>query len=235
VPESPEILTVSALTVGYDGVVAVHAVDLRVRTGTVVALVGPNGAGKTSTLRGIGGSERSRGTVVFNGKDISRKAPWQIARLGFTQVPQGRRLFPQLTVDENLSLGAYGRRGVEDQRERVFDLFPRLYERREQRAASLSGGEQQMVASGRALMASPSLIAMDEPSLGLAPIVVNEVFETIQQIRDLGVSVLLVEQNATQALAICDHVYVLERGRCVFDGDAETARAELDLITAYLG
>jgi branched-chain amino acid transport system ATP-binding protein len=221
-----ELLTVSGLTVSYGSVVAVHAVDIRVPTGSVVALVGPNGAGKTSTIRGICGLERARGTVVFDGKDISKKAPWQIARRGFAQVPQ--------TVDENLSLGSYGRK-VDDRRDQVFGLFPRLAERRDLRAAALSGGEQQMVAIGRALMGSPSLIAMDEPSLGLAPIVVNEVFDTIRQIRELGVSVLLVEQNATQALAICDHVYVLERGRTVFDGDAERARSELDLITAYLG
>jgi branched-chain amino acid transport system ATP-binding protein len=229
-----DLLVVSGLSVAYGGVTAVHAINLRIHTGSVVALIGPNGAGKTSTIRGICGQERSKGTVVFDGVDISNDAAWKVSRRGLAQTPQGRRLFPQLTVEENLNLGRYGRR-VPDRKDEVFDLFPRLAERRTQHAASLSGGEQQMVAIGRALMASPKLIAMDEPSFGLAPIVVSEVFDTIRHIRELGVSVLLVEQNATQALAVSDHVYVLERGRVAFDADAATAAKELDLISAYIG
>ncbi|MGE0306907.1 MAG: ABC transporter ATP-binding protein, partial [Acidimicrobiia bacterium] len=148
----------SGLIVEYGGVTAVHGIDLRVPKGSVVALIGPNGAGKTSSIRGICGQERSRGTVVFDGAEISHHAAWKVSRRGLSQVPQGRRLFPQLTVEENLNLGSYGRK-VADRKEEVFHLFPRLAERRTQRAASLSGGEQQMVAIGRALMASPKLIA----------------------------------------------------------------------------
>lgn len=229
-----DLLVVSGLVVEYGGVTAVHGIDLRVPKGGVVALIGPNGAGKSSTIRGICGQENSRGTVVFDGVEISKHAAWKVARRGLAQVPQGRRLFPQLTVEENLALGSYGRK-VADRKDEVFHLFPRLAERRTQHAASLSGGEQQMVAIGRALMASPTLIAMDEPSFGLAPLVVAEVFETIKHFREIGVSVLLVEQNATQAMAVSDHVYVLERGRVVFEADAATAAKELDLISTYIG
>ena len=229
-----DLLIVSGLVVEYDGVTAVSGIDLRVPKGSVVALIGPNGAGKTSTIRGICGQERSRGTVVFDGVDIGSDAAWKVARRGLAQVPQGRRLFPELTVEENLALGSYGQK-VADRSEEVFHLFPRLAERRTQRAASLSGGEQQMVAVGRALMASPKLIAMDEPSFGLAPRLVAEVFETIKHFREIGVSVLLVEQNATQALAVSDHVYVLERGHVAFEADSATAAQELDLISAYIG
>ncbi|MBW3665206.1 MAG: ABC transporter ATP-binding protein [Actinobacteria bacterium] len=228
------MLSVTGLRVAYGGIHAVHAIDLHVDRGTVVALVGPNGAGKTSTIRGIGGQERADGRILFDGDDISGWPPHRVSRAGLAQVPQGRRLFPELTVMENLSLGAYKRDETGQLRD-VFDLFPRLEERSNQRAGSMSGGEQQMLAIGRALMAGPKLIAMDEPSLGLAPILVRDVFDAIARIRELDVSVLLVEQNATQALNVSDHVYVLDRGRIVYEQPTERAREELDLIETYMG
>jgi branched-chain amino acid transport system ATP-binding protein len=230
----PDLLVVSNLCVAYGGVKAVKGIDLKLRAGSVTALIGSNGAGKTSTIRGITNMERSTGTVVLDGKDISRVRTPRIARLGVAQVPQGRRIFPQMTVDENLALGSYGRK-VRSRRDDVFQLFPRLEERHTQQAGSLSGGEQQMLAIGRAIMADPVVILMDEPSLGLAPLLVKEVFGAVRSIVDMGVSVLLVEQNATQALAVSDEVYVLDKGRVAYEGDVEKARAELDLVAAYIG
>lgn len=229
-----DLLVVSGLNVSYGGVKAVKDVDLRLPSHSITALIGANGAGKTSMIRGITGMERSTGTVVLDGKDISRMRTARIARLGVAQVPQGRRIFPQMTIDENLALGAYGRK-VRSRREDVFELFPRLQERHSQHAGSLSGGEQQMLAIGRAIMADPVVILMDEPSLGLAPLLVKEVFTAVRSIVAMGVCVLLVEQNATQALAVSDHVYMLDKGRVVYGGDIEKARAELDLVAAYLG
>jgi branched-chain amino acid transport system ATP-binding protein len=224
------------LWVSYGPVTAVQGIDLVLRSGSVDALIGPNGAGKTTTLRAIGGQKRYRGTVRLNGRDISGWKPHRIASGGFAQVPQGRRLFPELTVVENLLVAAWGRSRAErtTSLREAFEMFPRLEERRAQRAGSLSGGEQQMVAIARALMRNPSVIAMDEPSLGLAPIIVKEVFDTIRRIRDTGVSVLLVEQNAVQALEVSDYVYVLNGGRVAYEGPSEVAARELDLVNAYL-
>jgi branched-chain amino acid transport system ATP-binding protein len=224
------------LRVSYGAVKAVDGVDISVPIGSVIALIGPNGAGKTSTLRAIGGQKRSKGTVIFNGRDVSRWRAHRIAAAGFAQVPQGRRLFPDLTITENLLLGAWGRPSSARKATlaEAFALFPRLDERKGQRAGSLSGGEQQMVAIARALMRAPSVIAMDEPSLGLAPIIVKEVFETIRRIRESGVSVLLVEQNAVQALATSDYVYVLNGGRVVYEGESAKAAEELDIVHTYL-
>lgn len=224
------------ITVSYGPVVAVHGIDLVLRSGSVDALIGPNGAGKTTTLRAIGGQKRYRGTVSLNGRDISHWKPHRVAGAGLAQVPQGRRLFPELSVSENLLLGAWRRPRAEraESLQQAYEMFPRLSERRGQLAGSLSGGEQQMVAIARALMRRPSVIAMDEPSLGLAPIVVKEVFETIRRIRDSGVSVLLVEQNAVQALEVSDYVYVLNGGRVAYEGPSDIAARELDLVHAYL-
>jgi branched-chain amino acid transport system ATP-binding protein len=229
-------LSVSGLKVAYGAVNAVRGIDLEVADGSVVALIGPNGAGKTSAMRAIGGQHKSKGRIELQGKDISRWKAHKIAAAGFAQVPQGRRLFPELTVIENLMVGGWRR--PSDQRdktlEEVYELFPRLKERAELQAGALSGGEQQMVAIGRALMRSPKLIAMDEPSLGLAPIVVKEVFATINRIRETGVSVLLVEQNASQALEASDFVYVLNSGQVVYHGPSKQAMSEFDVVSAYL-
>ena len=233
---SEAALEARELRVSYGSVVAVRDVSLVVPKGSVVALIGPNGAGKTTTLRAIGGQKKYRGRVVLNGRDISHARPHRIAAAGLAQVPQGRRLFVDLTVRENLLLAAWGRPRGERERSLAesYETFPRLRERGSQRAGSLSGGEQQMVAIARALMRNPSVIAMDEPSLGLAPIVVKEVFETVRRIRESGVSVLLVEQNAVQALEVSDYVYVLNGGRVAYEGPSEAAARELDLVHAYL-
>jgi branched-chain amino acid transport system ATP-binding protein len=230
------ILEVEGLRVNYRSVVAVNGIDLTVPRGAIVTVVGPNGAGKTSALRALGGQLKSRGSVRLGGQDISGWKPHKIAAAGLAQVPQGRRLFPDLTVRENLLLGGWGADG--EQREagvkRAEELFPRLAERTSQQVGSLSGGEQQMVAIGRALVRDPALIALDEPSLGLAPIVVSQVFDAIAQIRREGTSILLVEQNAAQAFAICDFVYVLSHGDVVHRTDSATALDEQDLVQAYL-
>jgi branched-chain amino acid transport system ATP-binding protein len=229
-------LEVSGLEVSYGAVQAVRGIDMEVPAGAVVALIGPNGAGKTSALRAIGGQNKCAGSIRFHGSDVSRSKAHKIASLGFAQVPQGRRLFPELTAEENLLVGAWRRPAKERDKalDEAYEMFPRLKERRRQQAGSLSGGEQQMVAIARALMRSPKLIAMDEPSLGLAPIVVKEMFATIGRIRDMGVSVLLVEQNAAQALASSEYVYVLNSGRVVYHGPSDRAADELDVVSAYL-
>jgi branched-chain amino acid transport system ATP-binding protein len=230
-----DVLVVNSLAVSYGGVAAVRGIDLRIARGTVVAVVGPNGAGKTSAIRGIGGQERARGTVIFNDRDITRWPPHRISRAGLAQVPQGRRLFPDLTVSENLDLGSYRRSGASDRLAMAFSLFPFMRERANQPAGLLSGGEQQMVAIARALMADPILITMDEPSLGLSPMLVTQVFQAIRRISALGVSVLLVEQNATQALNSSDYVYVLNRGQVIHEGQSAEVRDNIDLIATYLG
>jgi branched-chain amino acid transport system ATP-binding protein len=230
-----DVLVVSTLGVSYGGVTAVNGIDMKVARGTVVAIVGPNGAGKTSFLRGVGGQERTRGSVTFDGRDITNWAPHRISRAGLAQVPQGRRLFPDLTVSENLDLGAYRRAGASERQAKVFELFPILQQRCRQHAGLLSGGEQQMLAIARALMADPTLITMDEPSLGLSPIMVSQVFETIRQISELGVSVLLVEQNATQAMKTSNYVYILNRGNLIHEGPSAEVSENVDLIAAYIG
>ncbi len=238
--EQPEAVAAAietrGLHVAYGSVVAVHELDLVVSKGSVVALIGPNGAGKTTALRAIGGQKRHKGKVLLNGRDVSRARAHRIAAAGLAQVPQGRRLFVDLTIRENLQLGGWGRPRNERNQSlaTAYEMFPRLREREGLRAGSLSGGEQQMVAIARALMRNPSVIAMDEPSLGLAPIIVKEVFETVRRIRDSGVSVLLVEQNAVQALEVSDYVYVLNGGRIAYQGSSKAAASELDLVHAYL-
>jgi len=222
----------------YGRVCALHSVSLEVAEGSVVALLGANGAGKTTTLRVISGLLRpTRGTVEFDGRRIDGMSPDRLVRLGIVQVPEGRQIFADLTVHENLMLGGYARRdlGAARQKPRVFDYFPRLRERLEQRGGTLSGGEQQMLAIGRALMARPRLLLLDEPSLGLAPILVKEIFRVISEIRAAGTTVLLVEQNVHMALDIADRAYVLETGRVMLGDRSAALRQREEVRRAYLG
>jgi len=232
------LLEVENLTAAYGQIRALHGVDLIVREGQVVTLLGPNGAGKTTTLRSICGMVRAAGRIAFRGRDLTGLATEKITRLGIAHVPEGRGTFPGLTVAENLKLGAYGRRDGDVRRdiERWYGIFPRLADRREQPAGSLSGGEQQMLAVARALLSRPALLLLDEPSLGLAPIVVREVFEVLDRIRaEQGTGMLLVEQNAALALELADAAYVLAAGRTVLSGPASEIRAEDSVRRSYLG
>ena len=233
------LLTVHELEAYYGRVCALHSVSLEVDEGSVVALLGANGAGKTTTLRVISGLLRpTRGSVEFDGKRIDGFGPDRLVRAGIVQVPEGRQIFADLTVRENLLLGGYARRdGSSARREsqRVFDYFPRLGERLQQRAGTLSGGEQQMLAIGRALMARPRLLLLDEPSLGLAPLLVKEIFRVIGDIRAAGTTVLLVEQNAHMALSVADHAYVLETGRVILADRSAALRQREEVQRAYLG
>jgi branched-chain amino acid transport system ATP-binding protein len=233
------LLEVEGLTAAYGPVRAVHGLDLRVGPGEVVALLGPNGAGKTSTLRAICGMVKTGGTITFRDRSLRGMATEKIARLGIAHVPEGRGTFPGLTVTENLRLGAYGRRDAEVLKADLdgwYRTFPRLAERKEQPAGSLSGGEQQMLAIARALLSRPSLLLLDEPSLGLAPAVTREVFAVLAKVREeQGTGMLLVEQNATLALELADTAYVLEAGRVVLSGPAAEVRTDDSVRRAYLG
>ena len=220
----------------YGPVKALHGVSLTVDGGELVAVLGANGAGKTTTLRAISGTVRRTGDLVFGGKALPRR-PEGTARAGIAHVPEGRGTFSDLTVWENLRLGAYTRRGaIKDDAQRVFGFFPRLEERRHQQAGTLSGGEQQMLALGRAMMARPKLLLLDEPSLGLAPIVVNEIFEALERMKGQeGMSVLVVEQNANLVLAHAARAYVLEVGTVVVEGTSDELRANESVRKSYLG
>ena len=233
------LLVVDGLDVAYGEVQALWDVSLEVREGEIVTLLGSNGAGKTTTLRAISRLLRPRaGRISFEGREIHRLAAHAVVELGIAQVPEGRRLWPNLTVWENLRLGAYSARARGDldaQRERMVQLFPRLGERRRQKAGTLSGGEQQMVAIARALMSRPRLLMLDEPSLGLAPLVVREVFEVVRTIREAGTTVLLVEQNVHRALEVADRGYVLETGRIMLHGPSADLLTNPEVRTAYLG
>ena len=233
------LLQVNAIEAYYGRVCALRSVSLAVAEGSVVALLGANGAGKTTTLRVISGLIRpTRGSVEFDGKHIERFSADQLVRVGIAHVPEGRQIFTDLTVRENLRLGAYVRRNgkstVEDM-QRVFNYFPRLGERLAQHAGTLSGGEQQMLAIGRALMAKPRLLLLDEPSLGLAPLMVKEIFHIISEIRAAGTTVLLVEQNAHMALNIADYAYLLETGRVILSDQSAALRQREEVRRAYLG
>ena len=234
------LLALADLHVAYGSIAALRGVSLDVRPGEIVTLIGSNGAGKSTTLRTVSGLLRpTRGTVTFDGQDITGLAPHLIVRRGLSHCPEGRGIFPELTVDENLSVGLFGRAddltGAEQDRERALTLFPRLRERIAQRAGTLSGGEQQMLAIGRALLARPRLLLLDEPSLGLAPQVVQTIFRIVREINEAGTTVLLVEQNARLALAVAHRGYVMETGRIVLADDAK-ALAESDAVRkAYLG
>lgn len=235
-----ELLTVADMHTYYGQIAALRGVSLHVDEGEIVALLGSNGAGKTTMLRTISGLQRPRrGTVSFGGADITRARAHDIIARGLGHVPEGRRIFAALTVEENLNLGGYlARRDhsiVAERKQRVFDLFPRLAERRGQLGGLLSGGEQQMLAVGRALMNEPRLLALDEPSLGLSPVMVKTVGEVIRRIRASGTAILMVEQNARQALTLADRAYVLETGRIVLDGPAANLARDPRVQNAYLG
>jgi branched-chain amino acid transport system ATP-binding protein len=232
------LLEVKGLEVRYGGIRAVKGIDLAVEEGELVCLIGANGAGKSSTLRAIAGLHPpGAGAVRYAGRDLAGTRAFERARAGLVLVPEGRGVFPQLTVDENLDMGAYARadREVEADRERVFGLFPRLRERRGQTGGTLSGGEQQMLAIGRALMSRPKLLLLDEPSMGLAPIVVQLIFEVIQEINAGGVTCLLVEQNARAALALARRAYVMESGQIALSGPATELADDPKVVAAYLG
>jgi branched-chain amino acid transport system ATP-binding protein len=230
------LLELSGVEARYGQVKALHGVTLRVAEGELVTVLGANGAGKTTTLRAISGTVRRSGDVLFGGKKLPRRAE-ATARAGIAHVPEGRGTFTELSVWDNLRLGAYTRRGgVKDDAQRVFGYFPRLEERRDQQAGTLSGGEQQMLALGRAMMARPRLLLLDEPSLGLAPLVVKEIFEALAKMKgEDGMSVLVVEQNANLALAHASRAYVLEVGRVVVEGTSDELRANESVRKSYLG
>jgi branched-chain amino acid transport system ATP-binding protein len=237
-PREPTLLLEDVHTY-YGSIHALKGVALEVYEGEVVTLIGANGAGKSTTLRSINGLNTPReGRIVFRGKDITRRPPHEIVELGISQSPEGRRLFPRMSVLENLEMGAFQRNDrseIKEDLDRVYSLFPRLAERKSQRAGTLSGGEQQMVAMGRALMARPTLLMLDEPSMGLAPIFVEKIFEIVGEINEQGTTILLVEQNALMALDAADRGYVLETGRIALADDAKTLRENEQVQKTYLG
>ncbi len=234
---SEEVLKIEDLKVNYGGIEAVRGISFDVKAGEIVTLIGANGAGKSSTLRAISGLEKpAEGTIVFEGEDITGKNSAQIVEKGLMMVPEGRRIFPNLTVLENLKIGAYLRKDdLTPDIERVYGYFPRLKERSWQEGGTLSGGEQQMLAVGRALMGRPKLLMMDEPSLGLAPIVVQGIFEIIRQINEAGTTVLLIEQNANMALHVADRAYVIENGKISMEGTGKELLEDEKVRAAYLG
>jgi len=233
------MLQVENLNVYYDSIHAVKGIDFHLEKGEIVALIGGNGAGKSTTLNTISGLLRPRvGKITFLGEDITVVPPQNIVRRGVVHVPEGRRIFPKLTVQENLEMGAFifsDRSQIESDMESVMNRFPRLRERRKQAGGTLSGGEQQMLAIARGLMARPSLLLLDEPSMGLSPILVEQIFEIIREINSQGTSILLVEQNAQMALSIADRGYVLETGRINLEGNAQELLENPQVIEAYLG
>ena len=232
------MLELQDLHLSYGGIRALKGVSIQVNEGEIVSLIGANGAGKSTTLRAISGLERAQsGKILYNGEDITGKPSKYMVQKGLILVPEGRLIFPDMTVLENLKIGAYLRndRDVEADIQRMYALFPRLKERAWQMAGTLSGGEQQMLAVGRALMSKPKLLMMDEPSLGLAPLVVKDIFSIIRTIRDSGVTVLLIEQNANAALKIADRGYVLETGRITLEGSSRELLSDPAVRSAYLG
>jgi len=232
------LLEVRDLRVAYGAIEAIKGISLDVEQGQVVTLIGTNGAGKTTTLRTLSGLLRPlAGEVVFDGQRLDRMAAHDVVKQGVAHAPEGRRIFPLMTVEENLELGAYSRKGqsiVKDV-DGVFERFPRLLERRAQKAGTLSGGEQQMLAIGRALMSRPRLLMLDEPSMGLAPLMIQLIFETIAELKEQGTTILLVEQNASAALSLADVGYVLETGRIVLTGPGRELLADENVRKAYLG
>lgn len=232
------MLEIENLSVHYGMIQAVHDVSFHVEKGEIVSLIGANGAGKTTILRTISGLTRSsKGKISFEGKGIEKQAPQKIVSSGLSQVPEGRHVFPGLTVQENLEMGAFLRKDkeVKQDYEQVFSKFPVLRERKNQDAATLSGGEQQMLAMGRALMSKPKLLLLDEPSMGLAPIFIREIFSIIQEIQKQGTTILLIEQNAKMALSIANRGYVLETGKIVLEGTGQELLASEAVKKAYLG
>jgi len=233
-----KLLEIRGLEVRYGGIRAVKGIDLEIAAGELVCLIGANGAGKSSTLRAVSGlATAAPGSIRFDGRDLAGIPAFARARSGLVMVPEGRGVFAQLSVEENLAMGAYARSdaGVAPDRARVFELFPRLAERRRQTAGTLSGGEQQMLAIGRALMSRPKLLALDEPSMGLAPIAARKILDVIRDINTTGVTVLLVEQNARSALALAHRAYVMESGEITLSGEARALLADPRVRDAYLG
>jgi branched-chain amino acid transport system ATP-binding protein len=232
------LLEVKDVHTFYGNIEALKGISIEVEEGEIVTLIGSNGAGKSTTLRSISGLTPPRaGSIRFDGREIGDTAPQDIVRLGISQSPEGRKIFPRMSVRENLDLGAYLRRDedVESDVQRVYDLFPRLEERQKQKAGTMSGGEQQMLAIGRALMAQPKLLLLDEPSMGLAPILVERIYETVAEINKQGTTILLVEQNATQALQLSHRAYVLETGSVVKSAPAAELLDDPSVREAYLG
>ena len=237
-PDAP-LLELKRLQVAYGGIQAVKGIDLFVAQGELVCLIGANGAGKTTTLKGITGLQPIKsGSIRYAGENITGKPAFQLVRKGLSMVPEGRGVFGALTIEENLAMGAYTRSdhgAIREDVERVFALFPRLKERRRQTAGTLSGGEQQMLAMGRALLSRPKLLLLDEPSMGLAPLMVQKVFETVIAIAKEGVTILLIEQNAKLALEVSDRGYVMESGEITLSGDAKQLLSDPKVRAAYLG
>jgi branched-chain amino acid transport system ATP-binding protein len=232
------LLEVKGLSVAYGAIEAIRDITFSVQAGQIVSLIGSNGAGKTTTLRTISGLLRPRvGEILFEGRPIHTQPAHAILGMGVAHCPEGRRLFPRMTVEENLLLGAYTRSddGVAEDMERVYELFPVLGERRQNKAGLFSGGEQQMLAIGRAMMSRPRLLMLDEPSMGLSPIMTQRIFDTIRNLRDLGTTVLLVEQNALAALAQSDYAYVVDLGRTTLEGTGHDLLADQRVRDAYLG
>jgi branched-chain amino acid transport system ATP-binding protein len=233
------LLEIKGVCAGYGRIEVLHTISFEVDKGEIVALIGSNGAGKTTTLRCISGlMHPTKGSIELNGRDIAHTSPEDIVGLGVTQSPEGRRLFPRMSVLDNLMMGCYSRKdrlGIAKDLSRVYELFPRVEERKRQIAGTLSGGEQQMVAIGRALMAGPKVLMLDEPSLGLAPILVETIFTVIKEINGQGIPVLLVEQNASKALAVANRAYVLETGVVAKEGTGKELLESEDVQKAYLG
>ena len=233
------MLEIKNLHVYYGGIHALAGIDLEIPEGKIISLIGANGAGKSTTLKSIMGLvNKEQGSVTWNGTDITNMDTKEIVKLGIALCPEGRKVFPDLTVAENLAIGAYLRKDkkeIEKDREWVYELFPRMKEREWQLAGTLSGGEQQMLAVGRALMAKPKLLMLDEPSLGLAPLVIKDIFAIIRQIKEAGVNVLLIEQNAKAALEISDYAYVMETGRITMAGPGKELLTDDRVKKAYLG
>ncbi len=233
------MLEIKDLEVYYGVIQAIKGISFEVNEGEIISLIGANGAGKTTILHTVTGLlSPKKGSIIFEGKDITKTPAHKIVSLGMAHVPEGRRVFAEMSVYQNLKMGAYTRSDkgeIEQMLEKVYKRFPRLEERKNQLAGTLSGGEQQMLAMGRALMSNPRIILMDEPSMGLSPILVNEIFDIIQSVSEAGTTVLLVEQNAKKALAIADRAYVLETGRIVMSGDAKDLMNDDSIKKAYLG
>jgi len=232
------LLKVTDLKVAYGGIQAVKGVSFEVREGELVSLIGANGAGKTTTLKAVTGTQpMAAGTIEFMGKAIKGQGPWELVKQGLVMVPEGRGTFTRMTITENLQMGAFVRNDAEidDDIDKVFAIFPRLKERRDQLAGTMSGGEQQMLAMGRALMARPKVLLMDEPSMGLSPIMVDKIFEVVNDIHQRGTTVLLVEQNASRALQLATRGYVMESGEVTMSGDAKALLNDPKVRAAYLG
>ena len=233
------LLKISGLKVAYGGIQAVKGTDFEVREGELVSLIGSNGAGKTTTMKAITGTlPLAGGDIEYLGKSIKGQGPWDLVKQGLAMVPEGRGVFTRMTITENLQMGAYIRRdkaGILQDIERVFSIFPRLRERKDQLAGTMSGGEQQMLAMGRALMSRPKLLLLDEPSMGLSPIMVDKVFEVVRDVFAQGVTILLVEQNASRALALANRGYVMESGLISMTGSGQDLLADPKVRAAYLG